>query len=247
MYLPEHNGGAALDQSVSIFEVLEIGRQAVERKAGTKSYEGSLLTGEFRDFFRRLHALAKRRSPVARRLSRVEEDDLNRYCFVLALLEEVVRTGKLDGVLATGEFSDAESLLSLAESHWIDDLTELSWGFYDGFNHLLRLHHVLNPRFDGSRDVGGADADIIVDGVLIDIKATVKPEIRSDWIWQLLGYVLLDYSDRHRIDSIGLYLARQGELIKWDLDDAIRGLSSGEPPSIEELRTRFRELVQSPS
>ena len=247
MYFPEHNGGAALDQSVSICDVLAIGREAAERNAGIESDGDSPLTEALEDFFCRLHSLTKRRSPVGTRLSLAEEDELNRYCFALALMEEVVRTGRLDGVVATGEFSDAESLLSLAEPHWIDDLTELSWKFYDGFNHLLRLPHVLNPRFDGSRDVGGADADIVVDGVLIDIKATVRPEIRSDWIWQLLGYVLLDYSDRHRIDSIGLYLARQGELIKWDLDDAIRGLSSGEPPSIEELRTRFRELVQSPS
>ena len=97
-------------------------------------------------------------------------------------------------------------------------MRNLSWRFYDNFNHLLSLPHSLNPNFDGSLDIGGADADLIVEGTLIDIKATITQKIRPDWLWQLLGYVLLDYSDRHRINSIGLYMARQGIFFQWDLE-----------------------------
>ena len=81
--------------------------------------------------------------------------------------------------------------------------------------------------------------------VVIDIKTTVEQRIRSEWIWQSLGYALLDYSDRYRIDAIGLYVARQGIFFKWDLRDAIRCLYAGEPPSIEELRSQFKELARS--
>ena len=129
--------------------------------------------------------------------------------------------------MIAGDSGNADSLIGIAESRWIDDLRELSWRFYDDFNHLLPLPHELNPTFDGSRDVGGADADLVVDGTLIDIKTTVEQRISNNWLWQLLGYVLLDYSDRYGINGIGLYLARQGILISWDLEEAIRGLCSG--------------------
>ena len=202
------------------------------------------ITSEYRSFFSQLDALTRSDFPVARRLPVGEENELNRHCIVLALMEVVYRTGRLDGALATGEFRDVESLVGLAESHWVDDLRNLSWEFYDRFHHLLSLPHVLNPTFDGSADVGGADADMIIDGVLIDIKTTVETKIIADWVWQLLGYVLLDYSDHHQISAIGLYMARQGQLIKWDLDEAIRGLCAEEPPSIKQLRTQFQELAQ---
>ena len=84
MYFPEHNGGAALDQSVSICDVLAIGREAAERNAGIESDGDSPLTEALEDFFCRLHSLTKRRSPVGTRLSLAEEDELNRYCFVVS-------------------------------------------------------------------------------------------------------------------------------------------------------------------
>ena len=248
-FFPDRNGGfgeSGITDSV-LFEAMALGSAVVSGDIAEPDNSTLSPQNQYRSFFCGLDNLTGRNPPVANRLPRAEEDELNRYCFVLALMEEVVRTGRLHGILATGEIRDAESLIGVAESHQIDDLRELSWKFYDRCNRLLRLPSVLNPRFDGSADVGGADADMIVGGTLIDIKTSRQGGIRSDWIWQLLGYVLLDYSDRHRIDSIGLYMARQGELIKWDLEDALRGLGSGEPPSIEELRSRFKELTQSAS
>ena len=55
---------------------------------------------------------------------------------------------------------------------------------------------VCGPSFDGSAFVGGADADLIVDGCLYDVKTTMKPRRglpRS--VRQLLGYALLDWND----------------------------------------------------
>ena len=232
-----------LDESVSVLEIMEIGCKAAEGSADTY-LDGTLPLGrQFRDFFCRLNKQTGRNPPIAKRLARVMEDELNRYCFVLAQLEEAVRTGRVDSVPARGDSIHAESLLGLVESHWIDDFTELSLRFYDGFNYLLRLPHVLNPKFDGSMTVDGADADLIVNGPLIEIKSTTPCAIRGDWFWQLLGYVLLDYSDQYRINGVGIYMARQGRLFTWDIEDAIRGLCSGEPPAIEELRTQFKELT----
>ncbi len=198
------------------------------------------------DVFRFLDQLTRSNNPIGSRLPADEEDYLNRYCVVLALLDEVVRAGlSPNSPLVSGNFTDYESLLGIAESHWLDDLRNLSWKFFDEFEHLLQLSHTLNPTFDGSRDVGGADADLIIDGKLIDIKTTFRPEIRSDWIWQLLGYVLLDYSDSRQINGIGLYMTRQGILIEWDLNEAIQILCPGEPPSVAELKCQFEGITKT--
>ncbi len=202
----------------------------------------------YRNFFKSLDRFTSHREPRSRRLTAENEDVLNQYCVVLSLLEQVVRAGlKPTSPLATGKFRSVNALLIVAEPLWLDDMRRLSWRFYDGFSHLLELSHILNPIFDGSLDVGGADADLIVDGTLIDIKTSVKPEVKADYIWQLLGYTLLDYSDRYHIDSIGLYMSRQGILFKWDLAEAIADLCPGQPPSIAELRAKFQEVVDTRS
>ena len=205
------------------------------------------LKNEYLEFFQSLDELTELASPVSRKLGKSEEDALNRHCVVLALMEEVRRTARLDGILATSQFSDAKSLIGIAEPHWVDDLRELSYCFYDNFNHLFSLPFVLNPNFDGSMDIGGADADMIVDGTLIDIKTTTKQEINPDWLRQILGYTLLDYSDRYQINAISLYMSRQGILCQWDLEEALQVLRPENPQTIDELRRRLRELLESTS
>ena len=208
------------------------------------SEEPAIDTYVVHDFFRLLGELTDRNNPVGRRLPADEEDELNRYCVALALFEQVFRAGlSANSPLATSKLAGYESLLGIAEAHWLDDLRNLSWKFFDEFNHLLQLPHTLNPNFDGSRDVGGADADLVIDGKLIDIKTTVRTEINSDWLWQLLGYVLLDYSDSNQIDGIGLYMARQGVLVDWDLNEALEILCPGDTPSIADLRCQFKDVV----
>ncbi len=208
--------------------------------------EDTPLGSVYQDFFNGLDGLTNYVKPATRRLPEAQEDELNRYCVVLALLEEVSRGVVYpNSPLFAKEHTSVGDLLDIPDADWIADMRNLSWRFYDNFNHLLSLPHSLNPNFDGSLDIGGADADLIVDGTLIDIKATITQKIRPDWLWQLLGYVLLDYSDHHRINSIGLYMARQGILFQWDLEEAMRGLCSGDPPSIEELRNEFEEIVKA--
>jgi hypothetical protein len=47
--------------------------------------------------------------------------------------------------------------------------------------------------------------------VLLDVKTVTSardPDRVARWLWQLLGYAWLDPTDRYRIRSVGLYLAR---------------------------------------
>lgn len=191
------------------------------------------LKSEFRVFFGSLENQLNLDFLGKTKLHEPEEDELNRHCIALAFMEAVYRGGELP-----------HSPLISPEPHWLDDMRELSWKFYDDHNHLLSLPHTLNPAIEGSYDVGGADADLIVDGALLEIKTTVRPEIDLNWIRQLLGYVLLDYSDSHQINAIGLYMARQGILFQWELEDAIQRLSGDILADIRVLRERFRDLAR---
>ena len=94
---------------------------------------------------------------------------------MLGLFEEIYRSHRyLDGpLLFPVPRKCVDELLSIPEDAWVDDLCALSFLFYDKYSHLLSLPFTLNPTFVGSDDVGGADADLIVNGCLIDIKTTI--------------------------------------------------------------------------
>ena len=82
----------------------------------------------------------------------------------------------------------------------------------------------LNPVFGyGSRLVGGADADMIIDGTLIDIKTTKDPTFKEDYYYQLVGYYILSLLGRidtsywksrnnAAVHRIGIYFSRHGVL-----------------------------------
>lgn len=83
----------------------------------------------------------------------------------------------------------------------------------------------LNPTFDeASVMVGGADADLILDDMLIDIKTTKYFVLSREHLNQLLGYYLLhriDYSNRnpgYTIRRLGIYFSRYGYLYSFDVE-----------------------------
>ena len=217
-----------------------------ERIIKLEPYESNIhgeLAPRFRSFFQDLDDLISHRNPVNTRLDRPDEDELNRYCIVLAELDKVVRAGYKSSILR-----DALSPVDLVKPAWVEDLTELSYEFYEKHGHLLSLDSLLNPTFDGSADVGGADADLIVNGTLMEIKTTIREEIKPEWIWQLLGYALLNYNNAFEITGIGLYMARQGLLFQWNLEEVLQSLS-GQAKTIDDLRIQFRDVAirQQPS
>ena len=82
---------------------------------------------------------------------------------------------------------------------------------------------LLNPAFgDASRAVGGADADLIVGDMLIDIKTTKKDAIKREYLNQILGYFMLAHMERSSdptipvINRIGLYYSRYGHLHSFE-------------------------------
>lgn len=209
---------------------------------GEKDGRCSITDGLIADFFHALDNAVKHLHPVNRQLAPAEEDLLNRYCVVLALFETLYRDSRRESfILASGAASVA-NLLAIAQDTWIADLGQLSRGFYAQAHGLLNKEAILNPTFDGSRDVGGADADLMVDGCLIDIKTSINARIEGRWLHQLLGYTLLDYSDRYHIREVAIYMARQCLMIRWPLDSLVDALSGGNAPPLDVCRMDFRRV-----
>jgi hypothetical protein len=105
-----------------------------------------------------------------------------------------------------------------------------SFGPFGNLRSLPAEHRICGPVFAGSTHVDGADADFILGGRLIDCKATVRPDrLGRAEVYQLVGYLLLDYDDTFRIDRLGLYPSRQGAFIDWRTDDFL-GLLSADIP-----------------
>lgn len=94
----------------------------------------------------------------------------------------------------------------------------------------------LNPAFGlASALVGGADADLVLDGTLVDVKTTGKSTFKIDYWRQLVGYLTLadihnrlfefgiydqlglegdsDIRPLPEIDRFGVYFSRHGDLV----------------------------------
>ncbi|MFB7894685.1 hypothetical protein ACFC1I_20950 [Microbacterium sp. NPDC056044] len=99
-----------------------------------------------------------------------------------------------------------------------------------------------NPTFMGSHAVGGADADLVIGDLLIEIKT--REQITNPWIrdtlFQLLGYALLDVDDAHGIRRLGILLPRQPYVAIWTLDEL---LGTDAERVLPQLRDEFAGLL----
>ena len=86
----------------------------------------------------------------------------------------------------------------------------------------------IGPDFGFSSEiVGGADADFVVDGSLLDTKTTMKKTITLSMWCQVVGYFLLNRIERYvgnpfiNIDKVGIYFGRYGEICEIPVEDSI--------------------------
>lgn len=203
-----------------------------------------------KEFLNEVDAMLKQLQPVKRRLERDEEELLCRYCYVLALFEEVYRGGEY-ALYATPLLwppkRSVEELLQLAPPVCVRDIRRLSYAFWGEFHKTIHSYTsvLLNPSFEGSPDVGWADGDLILDDCLIDIKTTIKLNLPLHWLYQVLSYALLDYSDSYGIRNVGFYLARQHRMLSWSLEELTIPAHGQAQASVDEIRSQFRSLVKA--
>ena len=154
-----------------------------------------------------------------------------------------IRTGKVTDAL----FADAIRLAKLDvffRSAWLDeDLGGCNPRDVEDLRTLLSVvptdlfhasrHCVLNPEFKkGSTLANGADADLLIDDALIEIKTTKSRSIRPEHFDQLIAYLALarlygvdGLSAKPRIKKLGIYYSRYGNYLEFDLEDVLDGPS----------------------
>jgi hypothetical protein len=139
----------------------------------------------------------------------------------VSLLQAVICLAQLDVVCRSG-FVDEN--LGDARPEDIRDLRKLI-SLVRPLQFRAKKRCLLNPSFGvASHLVGGADADVLIDGTLIEIKTIKNFELDRDHFNQLLGYVVLDELNRlngarpgPRISRIAIYFARHAHLEIFDL------------------------------
>jgi hypothetical protein len=145
-------------------------------------------------------------------------DDLLRGALCLAQIDPIVRRGYVDenlGIVHQEDIVDLHNLLSVVDPKVFK----------------ARKVCLLNPTFgDASRLVKGADCDLIIDDMLIELKTTKKPEFQTPYFYEIMGYVTL--SQLRGLDSLqqkpelhtgAVYFARHGYLFSFDLAQASGG------------------------
>ncbi|MDT0307314.1 UvrD-helicase domain-containing protein [Streptomyces sp. DSM 44917] len=177
------------------------------------------------------------------------EETLIRLAFVAAYFEDVYRTGTFRRHSMLADASEETTLADLSArvpAYAVEDISQqmqLAEEPFAAFRALPPAARICGPEFSGSADLGGADADFILGGLLLVCKAAREPRrLGREEIYQLAGYLLLDYDNVLGIDRVGLYLSRQGGLVTWGVEDFLRRLGATAP--LARLRARFRDHLK---
>jgi hypothetical protein len=139
--------------------------------------------------------------------SGIIKDELIANTIFLAKLDVYVRAGIIDKNITEHNLEDIKDLKNLILLVDEKKFTATNSCYF-------------NPTFGkGSKLVGGADADLIIDNTLIDIKVTKHLKLDREHLNQVLGYYILSLIGgvngnltNKPIENIGIYYARHGEL-----------------------------------
>ncbi len=140
------------------------------------------------------------------------------------LLESALGLAQLDFILRSKQIP---ADLGRVHQEDIEDLDQLL-SLLDDTPFKARNHCILNPTFgEGSRLVEGADADVILDGTLIELKTVKQCRVRAQDLDQLVGYYLLtqiggvDGVGELEIQGFGLYFPRHGYLLTAPIPEVL--------------------------
>ena len=140
------------------------------------------------------------------------------------LLTSVILLANLDLIIRVGGFGDYVEL-DVVSGEDIKDLTKLVEIINPEIFKATK-NCFLNPTFGAASElVGGADADVIIDDTLIEIKMVKKLELKRDYFDQLLGYYCLskigcikDYT----IKYLSVYFSRHAYFYTIPIQDYIK-------------------------
>jgi hypothetical protein len=132
-------------------------------------------------------------------------DDVLKTAILLAKIDPIYRAGYIDPnihVVDDGDIKDLRNLINLVDKKAF----------------TAKQICLLNPTFGtASSLVGGADADIVIDNKIIDLKTTKFLEFKEQDFHQLIGYYILSLlggidgaKKGISIDVVSIYFCRHG-------------------------------------
>jgi len=143
-------------------------------------------------------------------------NELMKSALLLAQLDPIVRAGVVDvniGIIDDKNIKDLKNLIF----------------FVNPKTFKANKICLLNPTFGkASKLVRGADVDLVIDDMMIDIKTTKKFELQRTYFNQLIGYYMLSkiggldgMPPRQGIKRLGLYFSRYAYLYVINVRDII--------------------------
>lgn len=205
--------------------------------------------------------------------SAVDSELLLRGCWVLAVLGQfglghggelwsgdLARYLEPDSDLWTPRWRSfgASNLLDLASHEVLSDLTAIREVIMSDLLPVLAGRWGLwetEVLISGSGPIGGAYADLVAAGHLVELK-TGAGVLRSSGergcsllqreLYQLVGYVLLDTDDVLGLDAVTLCQARFGYVVTWSVEELIAEMSGG-LLDLNGARARLAEMLATPS
>ena len=151
------------------------------------------------------------------RLKKYISDDLK----LEDLCPDALLLNTIDVVMRTGMFQEQVGEIN---EIYIDELKRMI-NIIDDNKFRVEKLAVLNPNFgDASSLVGGADADLILDKTLLDIKTSKNLATKRAMFDQLVAYFMLSkIQGLYEIENIGIYFARFGEIWLISVDQLFSG------------------------
>lgn len=153
------------------------------------------------------------------------------------LCKDALMLGSIDIVFRAGGHRDAVGFIDMSLIEELKALIEL----VDDRKFIVRNHAILNPTFgSGSILVGGADADLILDNTLVDIKTARNLHNKVGAFDQLIGYYILSrVGGLYTIERLSIYFARFDEFWSVSVPELFAGRN------IDDDVEDFRRLVES--
>ncbi|GGM60299.1 hypothetical protein GCM10008956_39930 [Deinococcus arenae] len=133
---------------------------------------------------------------------------------LLASYKVVVRTGRFAELAGVVPQEAAQDVLALIHA--------VPQCIFQAHSQLI-----LNPHFPAAGRFGGADADVLLDDLLIKVKATRHLQLEGAYLQQLTGYLILDRlgsaaGSALPIRRLGVYYAWHGVLQVLPVKDLYR-------------------------
>lgn len=196
-------------------------------------------------------ALSPETTPDAAPKSRTDSatDDailVDRVCVLLALYEQLYRAPAEHltnhPLVLAGSDAQLDDHYELIDNRLVVDVAQLTALLRESQPDLLTARHVVsNPTFERSADLGGADADLVLGDMLVELKTVKRAVLDKVTVWQLLGYLLADTTDRYAVRRVGWYFSRQGCLWSMPVDELLERLH-GAPADLGVVRAEFAAL-----